>query len=79
MTSGPYRWIRNPPYTAGTLIFVGLGLISASWFSRGQRRARARVGPAAPVTEEAELEARFGERYRGYARRTGRFLPRWPK
>ena len=28
------------------------------------------------VREEANLEARFGDAYREYRRRTGRFLPR---
>ena len=30
--SGPYRWIRNPLYTAGALLFTGLGLIAGSAF-----------------------------------------------
>jgi protein-S-isoprenylcysteine O-methyltransferase Ste14 len=28
-------------------------------------------------TEEAKLVERFGEEYRAYARRTGRFVPRF--
>ncbi|MEM6283242.1 MAG: isoprenylcysteine carboxylmethyltransferase family protein [Chloroflexota bacterium] len=32
VTTGPYRYIRHPLYTFGTMLFVGLGLIAASWF-----------------------------------------------
>lgn len=79
VTTGPYRWIRNPLYTAGGLIFAGLALVAASWIL---------IAGAAMVLpflwwrlpkEEAELEARFGQEYRDYAGRTGRFVPRWPR
>ncbi len=79
VTSGPYRWIRNPLYTAGALIFAGLGLVAASWFLlAGAAIALILVRLRLPA-EEAELEARFGQAYRDYARRTGRFLPRWSR
>ncbi len=79
ITSGPYRWVRNPLYVAGGLLFSGLGLVSASWFlmagvALGTVLVRLRL-----PKEEAELEARFGQEYRDYARRTGRFLPLWSR
>ncbi len=76
VTDGPFRWIRNPLYTAGALLFTGLGLISASGFLLvGALMALVLVAIRLP-SEEAELEKRFGEAYRDYVRRTGRFLPR---
>jgi protein-S-isoprenylcysteine O-methyltransferase Ste14 len=76
VTSGPYRWIRNPLYTAGAALFTGLGLVSASAFLLvGALVALALVAIRLP-SEEAELERRFGEAYRDYVRRTGRFLLR---
>ena len=76
VTDGPYRWIRNPLYTAGALLFTGLGLISASAFLLvGALVALVLVAIRLP-SEEAELEKRFGQAYRDYVRRTGRFLPR---
>ena len=76
VTSGPYRWIRNPLYTAGAALFTGLGLVSASAFLLvGAFVALALVAIRLP-SEEAELERRFGQAYRDYVRRTGRFLPR---
>lgn len=76
VTDGPYRWIRNPLYTAGTLLFTGLGLISSSAFLlAGAFLALVLVTIRLPK-EEAELEKRFGQAYRDYVRRTGRFFPR---
>ena len=79
VTSGPYRWVRNPLYTAGVLLFTSLGLVSASWYLiAGAALTFALVRLRLPK-EETELEARFGQEYRDYARRTGRFLPRWSR
>jgi protein-S-isoprenylcysteine O-methyltransferase Ste14 len=77
VTNGPYRWIRNPLYTAGGLLFAGLGLVAASWiFIAGAAALLPFVWLRLPK-EEAELEDRFGQEYRDYVSRTGRFLPRW--
>jgi protein-S-isoprenylcysteine O-methyltransferase Ste14 len=32
VTTGPYRWVRHPLYTAGTTFFVSLSLLAANWF-----------------------------------------------
>ena len=77
VTSGPYRWIRNPLYTAGGLLFTGLGLVAASWFLIAAAALVVTLARLRLPAEEAELEARFGQEYRDYARRTGRFFPRW--
>lgn len=72
---GPYRYIRNPMYSGLMLLGVGLGLalenvsIPASIlgvFSLQAIRTR---------TEEKYLIERFGDSYRDYMRRVGRFLP----
>lgn len=76
ITHGPYRLIRNPLFTAGALMFSGLGLLAASWFLlAGAMPALVLVSVRLP-REAAELEARFDERYREYVKRTGRFLPK---
>jgi len=31
--TGPYRLVRHPSYTAGIMMFVGIGLALGSWFS----------------------------------------------
>lgn len=77
ITHGPYRWIRNPLYVSGLLIFSGLGLLAASWFLIVAAGIAFLLVRWRLPREEAELEARFGDEYREYVRRTGRFLPRW--
>jgi len=66
VTSGPYRWIRNP-----------LGLVTASWiFIAGAATMLLFVWWGLP-RKETELEARFGQEYRDYVCHTGRLLPWW--
>jgi protein-S-isoprenylcysteine O-methyltransferase Ste14 len=79
VTTGPYRWIRNPLYTAGGLIFAGLGLVAASWFLLGGAALAVLLVRLRLPEEEAQLEDRFGQEYREYVSRTGRFLPRWSR
>lgn len=76
VTGGPYRWIRHPLYTFGTSLFLALSLIADNWFI-------AILGMLAFVAvairtpqEEANLVAKFGDEYRDYMKRTGRFLPK---
>jgi protein-S-isoprenylcysteine O-methyltransferase Ste14 len=74
---GPYRWVRHPLYTTGSLLMLGAALLTDSWFVLiiallGGAMLRFLVIPR----EEAALIAKFGERYIDYSRRTGRLLPR---
>jgi protein-S-isoprenylcysteine O-methyltransferase Ste14 len=78
ITTGPYRWMRHPFYTAFGLSFVADALMTANWFV-------ALLGIVVFVllivrtrTEEAQLVARFGDAYLQYMERTGQFLP-WPR
>ena len=76
VTRGPYRWIRHPLYTLGALLFLSLSLIMGTWLipllgipSYGILIHRTGI-------EEKMLQDRFGEQYRQYSERTGRFFPR---
>jgi len=77
VTSGPYRWIRHPMYTAEFVFYFGLAVESANWVVA----LAILIGPAllyARVSkEEAMLIERFGDEYRVYIKRTGRFFPRF--
>ena len=74
---GPYRWVRHPMYTALFIVTVVYFLISANWLI-GVTWVGWIVGAVASMVrdEEAALIAKFGDEYRAYMRRTGRFLPR---
>jgi protein-S-isoprenylcysteine O-methyltransferase Ste14 len=77
VTSGPYRWVRHPMYTALFLVTVVYFLISANWFI-GVAWIGWIVGTVASMVqgEEVALVDKFGDEYRAYMQRTGRFLPR---
>jgi protein-S-isoprenylcysteine O-methyltransferase Ste14 len=77
VTVGPYRWVRHPMYTTLFLITIVYFLISANWFI-GVTWIGWIVGTVAGMVqdEEAALVAKFGDEYRSYMQRTGRFLPR---
>ncbi len=75
VTHGPYQWVRHPFYDSVALLLLGISLTAASWFllltgTLGMTLLVIRTG-----REEARLVARFGQRYREYMARTGRFLP----
>jgi protein-S-isoprenylcysteine O-methyltransferase Ste14 len=76
VTSGPYRFIRHPLYTFGTVFFVGMALASALWtWALALLPLWAMLLWRTP-REEANLRARFGQAYADYQARTGRYLPR---
>lgn len=76
VTSGPYRWVRHPLYTIGSSLFVAFGLIADNWFVI-LLGVIAFVGMALRTPkEEANLIAKFGDEYREYMQRTGRFFPK---
>ena len=73
---GAYRWVRHPSYTAGMLMFAGIGVALGNWLSL----AALAVIPAAAYAyrvwaEERALVETIGEPYRAYMRRTKRFVP----
>ena len=77
VTRGAYRWIRHPFYDAMAMVTFGASLLAANWFILltgvivfSLLALRSRV-------EEEQLLARFGEPYREYRAKTGRFLPKF--
>lgn len=73
---GPYRWVRHPLYTVGFLSFVGFSLLSANWFTALALVLAFGVLALRTPLEEQQLIEKFGDEYRAYMRRTGRYLPR---
>ena len=74
---GPYRRVRHPMYTAFVIMMTGMLLLSANWFIGGPPLAGVLfVMVRRTPKEEAMLLDRFGDEYRDYMRRTGRYLPR---
>lgn len=76
VTSGPYRWVRHPLYTIGSALIISFGLIADNWFIIALG-VLAFIGMALRTPkEEANLIAKFGDEYREYMQRTGRFFPK---
>lgn len=75
-THGIYRWIRHPLYTIGSSFYISFGLISDNWFIILMGVLTFIVMAIRTPKEEANLIAKFGDEYREYMKRTGKFLPR---
>jgi protein-S-isoprenylcysteine O-methyltransferase Ste14 len=73
---GPYRWIRHPFYDSAALLTVAISVIAANWFLLMTGVVLFCLLVIRTRIEEANLVARFGDSYRTYMERTGRFLPR---
>ncbi len=74
---GAYRVVRHPSYSAGVLMFFGIGLATGNWISTVVIVGACAATYAYRVrVEEAALLATVGDRYAAYMRRTKRFVPR---
>ena len=75
VTGGLYRYSRNPIYVAMLTALLGFALLLPSWISLGLLIG-AGLGIRRHVRdEEAYLARTYGEEYRRYAARVGRFVP----
>lgn len=77
VTHGPYRWVRHPMYTAFYMLEIAILLLTANWFLGGVLLIGQTVVIVNRINnEENTMSEKFGEEYREYIIRTGRFLPR---
>lgn len=76
VTRGPYQFVRHPFYVSTGLLLVACSLMSANWFLLVTGSAALGLLVMRTRTEEEKLVARFGDAYRDYMIRTGRFWPR---
>ena len=76
VTSGPYRWVRHPFYVACALAFTADSLVTANGYLALTGLATVSLILLRTRTEEQNLIKRFGDEYRDYMQRTGRFFPR---
>ncbi|MGH7381275.1 MAG: isoprenylcysteine carboxylmethyltransferase family protein [Candidatus Methylomirabilales bacterium] len=75
VTSGPYRWVRHPFYVSLALCVAANSLATANWFILASGALLFILIVIRTRKEEELLLTRFGDAYRGYMERTGRFLP----
>jgi protein-S-isoprenylcysteine O-methyltransferase Ste14 len=77
VTTGPYRWVRHPFYVCAALFTLAVFLVSANAFFLITGGLLLLLLAVRSRVEEANLLNRFGDDYRKYMDRTGRFLPRF--
>ena len=74
--SGAYHYVRHPSYTAGGMLFLGIGVALANWISLVVLMGTVSVVYGYRVgIEERALLATIGDSYRRYMSRTTRFVP----
>ena len=76
VTKGPYQWVRHPFYDAVALSVVANAFVAANWFVLAGGLLTIALLLLRTGREEDRLLARFGDSYREYTARTGRFLPK---
>ena len=75
VTSGPYRFSRNPGYLGMALAFAGISLMSSAvWSLVALVPTLAVIDLGVIRREERYLERTFGGEYRAYRARTRRWL-----
>lgn len=76
VVSGPYKYIRHPLYSFGTLFFFGASLLAGNWLLwLGAVVALYALFSRTPLEEQMLIE-KFGDQYRDYMKRTGKYLPK---
>ena len=73
--SGPYRWVRHPFYDAVALLILGVFLTTSNVYFLVTGLGTLALLWVRTRKEEELLLARFGNQYRAYMIRTGRFFP----
>ena len=72
-TKGVYRYSRNPGYISQVIVFVGIGIASASWFYLLLSAILIILTNLLVAIEERITLDKIGDAYRRYMNRT----PRW--
>ena len=79
-TRGPFRYFRHPMYAAWvSFISMGVALLFNSWVYVFWALLLHPIWHVLAAREEKIVEDVFGDEYRHYAARTGRFVPRFRK
>jgi protein-S-isoprenylcysteine O-methyltransferase Ste14 len=75
VSTGPFRFTRNPLYLAMTLIYLGLTLVANTWWCFPLLiPVLVLIHFGVVAREERYLERKFGESYREYRLRVRRYL-----
>lgn len=73
---GPYHWVRHPYYVTAALLMASVTVLTANWLIGICCLVVLAMLAVRTPKEEQMLIERFGQQYRDYMARTGRFFPR---
>lgn len=76
VATGAFRYVRHPLYLASILTYLGLTVSTVSLFSFALFVGIFVFHNYIASYEEKLLEVRFGEEYRKYKKRTGKWVPK---
>jgi protein-S-isoprenylcysteine O-methyltransferase Ste14 len=74
--NGPYRFVRNPMYTGVLMATMSLGFAFGTWLLPVAGSTVFALFAVRTRIEEKYLIERFGDQYRDYMKRVGRFFPK---
>jgi protein-S-isoprenylcysteine O-methyltransferase len=76
ITSGPYKYLRNPAYTGVVMTFLSFGVAIGNWLSLITLLAFGCMPFVLRIAvEDRALAARFGQEYEDYRRNTWSLIP----
>ena len=75
VTTGPYRFTRNPMYLGHLIFMLGLALTFKSWLAGALLLFHLFWFHRRALDDEAQLRCLFGESYAGYVARVKRWIP----
>lgn len=74
ITTGPYRFTRNPQILGGYLMVIGVTVQWPSWYSVAWIAMYGLIGHWMILTEEEHLHSTLGDEYKSYCAQTPRYL-----
>ena len=75
VVQGPFSFTRNPLYLGKTMLIIAIGLITGiAWFLILAAISAFATQKLAIEPEERHLEARFGKKFRDYAKKVRRWI-----
>jgi protein-S-isoprenylcysteine O-methyltransferase len=76
ITTGPYKYLRNPSYTGVLLTFIGFGIGIGNWLSLISLFIIGLISFARRISfENQALPKKFGKEYEEYQKKTWLLLP----
>lgn len=77
VTSGPYKFIRDPMYAAIFIIGIGISLLSSNWIVALSYMLPVICMYLVRISDEEKMMIeQFGDEYRMYMKKTGRLIPK---